>query len=104
MLGLVGGLLAMLMTGGAMLLTLAAADMWPTETAYTAVYWMFVSWTGFHMITGTILLLYMIARAVAGKIGPDRRQSLQNVETFWHFTTGLALISLAMIHLWPRMI
>ena len=46
----------------------------------------------------------MAARAVAGKITSDRRQSLQNVEAFWHFTTFLALISLAMIHVWPRII
>ena len=65
---------------------------------------MFVTWTGFHIFAGSILIVYMVARAVAGKVGPDRRQSLENVEAFWHFTTGLALISLAMIHIWPRLI
>jgi cytochrome c oxidase subunit I+III len=90
--------------GAAMVLTLTAADIWPTETAYSAIYWMFASWTGFHIVTGAILLLYMVARAAAGKVDRHRRQSLQNVEAFWHFTTATALVGLAMIHLWPRMI
>jgi cytochrome c oxidase subunit I+III len=102
--GLVAGVLAMGIGGGALVSMLPAAAIWPTEAAYNAIYWMFVSWTGFHVVTGTILVLFILAKAIAGKVGPERRQSLQNVELFWHFTTGIALLSLVMIQLWPRMI
>ena len=102
--GLVAGVLAMGIGGAALVSMLPAAAIWPTETAYNAIYWMFVSWTGFHVVTGTILVLFILAKAITGKVGPERRQSLQNVELFWHFTTGIALLSLVMVQLWPRMI
>jgi cytochrome c oxidase subunit I+III len=106
--GLLAGLLAapiaMLAAGGTMMLSLAAADIWPTETAYAAIYWMFAAWTGFHMAAGSILVTYMVARSLAGKVSPDRRQSLQNVELFWHLTAATALVALLLIHVWPRVI
>ncbi|WP_137388779.1 cytochrome c oxidase subunit I [Rhodoligotrophos defluvii] len=102
--GLILALLAMIAGAGAMLQSLLVTGLLPTQSAFAAVYWMFVAWTGFHMAISTIFVLYMLARAAAGKVTPDRRQSLMNVELFWHYTTGVAVASLVIVHLWPRVI
>ncbi|WP_274426425.1 cytochrome c oxidase subunit I [Chelativorans sp. YIM 93263] len=103
-LGPLAGLPAMFASGGALMGSLFDAGISPTENAFSAVYWTFAGWTGFHIGVGTIFIFYTLARALAGKVTPERRQSVMNVELFWHFTTGLALVSLIMIHLWPRVI
>lgn len=102
--GLVVSMPVMLAGGAALLFSLFATELRPTENAFNAIYWMFAVWTGFHIVVGIVMVLFMLARAFAGLVTAERRQSLMNVELFWHFTAGLALISLVMVHLWPRMI
>jgi hypothetical protein len=45
--------------------------------------------------------MFLNARSIAGRLGPESRASLDCVVLFWHASTALMLASLAVVQLMP---
>jgi cytochrome c oxidase subunit I+III len=88
--------------GGAALLAgpwLAGLD--PTANVYPAVVWILLIWTVLHVGAGSIMQLYCVARSLAGRLTPAHDIDICNVTLFWHFVAATALITVAVVALFP---
>lgn len=74
----------------------------PSSHAYPAMMWGLVIWTTAHILCGTIMLAYCLARSLAGRMRPRFDADLWNTTLFWHFLLVSCLITAAMIGLVPR--
>ena len=92
----------MALAGGAALL----AGPWftgldPTRHVYPATVWILVIWTAGQAGVGVIMLLYCIARRVAGRMTARYDIDINNVALYWHFTALTAAIAVAVIAGFP---
>jgi cytochrome c oxidase subunit I+III len=88
--------------GGAALLAgpwFAGLD--PTAHVYPAVVWILLIWTVLHVGAGIIMQLYCVAGSLAGRLTPAHDIDICNVTLFWHFVAATALITVAVVALFP---
>jgi cytochrome c oxidase subunit I+III len=103
--GAYGGLLfagVLAVAGGAALLAgpwLTGLD--PRTHVYPATVWILVIWTAAQALVGVIMLLYCMARRLAGKMTARYDIDINNVALFWHFTALTATITVAVIAGFP---
>jgi cytochrome c oxidase subunit I+III len=93
---------ALACVGGVSLLAgpwLAGLD--PTANVYPAVVWILLIWTVLHVGAGIIMQLYCVARSLAGLLTPAFDIDICNVTLFWHFVAATALITVAVVALFP---
>jgi cytochrome c oxidase subunit I+III len=93
---------AMAVAGGAALL----AGPWftrldPTSHVYSATVWILVIWTVAQALVGVIMLLYCVARRMAGRMTARYDIDINNVALYWHFTALTAAIAVAVIAGFP---
>ncbi len=93
---------ALAITGAAALL----AGPWvtgldPTSHVYPATVWILVLWTAAQTAVGVIMLLYCIARRVAGRMTARYDIEINNVALYWHFTALTAAITVAVVAGFP---
>ncbi|MER9436238.1 cytochrome c oxidase subunit I [Mesorhizobium sp. M0618] len=96
----------------AFLLTLAASaagfagpwqhDMQPTAHVYPAIVWILVIWALAHATVGSVMQLYCLARSLAGRLTREHDMELHNVALYWHFMAITAVITFAVIGLFPE--
>ncbi|MER8978275.1 cytochrome c oxidase subunit I [Mesorhizobium sp. M0140] len=96
----------------AFLLTLAASaagfagpwqhDMQPTAHVYPAIVWILVIWALAHAAVGSVMQLYCLARSFAGRLTREHDMELHNVALYWHFMAITAVITFAVIGLFPE--
>ncbi|UVK38659.1 cytochrome c oxidase subunit I [Mesorhizobium sp. AR10] len=96
----------------AFLLTLAASaagfagpwqhDMQPTAHVYPAIVWILVIWALAHAAVGAVMQLYCLARSFAGRLTREHDMELHNVALYWHFMAITAVITFAVIGLFPE--
>ncbi|RWP84970.1 MAG: cytochrome c oxidase subunit I [Mesorhizobium sp.] len=96
----------------AFLLTLAASaagfagpwqhDMQPTAHVYPAIVWILVIWALAHAAVGSVMQLYCLARSLAGRLTREHDMELHNVALYWHFMAITAVITFAVIALFPE--
>lgn len=96
----------------AFLLTLAASaagfagpwqhDMQPTAHVYPAIVWILVIWALAHAAVGSVMQLYCLARSLAGRLTREHDMELHNVALYWHFMAITAVITFAVIGLFPE--
>jgi cytochrome c oxidase subunit I+III len=92
---------------GAALLAIAAAfalDAGPRRAGldpqihvYPATVWALVLWTIVHLALGVVMLLYCMARRLAGRLGPVHDIDIANVTLFWHFLAFTVVVTVAVI-------
>jgi cytochrome c oxidase subunit I len=97
---------------GAFLLTLggngaAFAGPWlsgldPVRHVYPAIVWILVLWVMAHAAVGGVMQLYCLARSFAGRLTREHDMDLHNVVLYWHFLAITALITFAVIGLFPE--
>jgi cytochrome c oxidase subunit I+III len=100
-------LLALLALGGGFILDLHAqwsTGLRPTAHSYGAVVYTVVALQGFFVVTVMIMGIYTIARSIAGLLDNVRRVTFDNTMLFWHYTVGQALVGLALINIFPRLV
>lgn len=108
--GLVAGMRAALTL--ALMLTLVAsaaglAGPWshamdPQAHVYPAIVWVLVIWELAHAAVGAVMQAYCLARSFAGRLTPIYDMDIRNIALYWHFMAITALITFAVIGLFPR--
>jgi cytochrome c oxidase subunit I+III len=97
-----GGALALAALGGAALLLgpwLTRLD--PTTHSYPATVWLLVIWAALHVVIGMIMLVYCLARRLAGHMTARHDIDVSNVALYWHFTLFMALVTVLVIAGFP---
>lgn len=61
-----------------------------------------VIWALAHAAVGAIMLLYCLARSLAGRLTPAHDLELHNVALYWHFMAITAVVTFAVIGLFPE--
>jgi cytochrome c oxidase subunit I+III len=73
----------------------------PTVHVYPAVVWILLIWTVLHVGAGIIMQLYCLAGSLAGRLTPEHDIDIWNVALFWHFVAATALVTVAVVALFP---
>ncbi|MDP9137307.1 MAG: cytochrome c oxidase subunit I [Pseudomonadota bacterium] len=74
----------------------------PTASSYGALVYTVVALEGQLVVTAVIMGFYTLARSAAGKLTAVRRVTFDNAMLFWHYTVGQGLLSLLIVHGFPR--
>jgi cytochrome c oxidase subunit III len=53
--------------------------------AYGATFYMLTGFHGFHVTVGTIMLIVILARCMAGHFTPEKHFGFEGVAWYWHF-------------------
>ncbi len=101
-LALVAGVAATLAGAAALLGAIWPLD--PVTHVYPATVWALVVWTLVHAGAGVVMQLYVLAGSLAGKCTPNHDADLHNVALFWHFMGLTAVVTAAVIGLFPLVI
>jgi cytochrome c oxidase subunit I+III len=76
----------------------------PDQHSYGALIYTIIGLEAFLIATVTVMALYVIARALTGRLNGVRRASFDNTLLLWHYTVVQGLIGLAVIHLFPMLV
>jgi cytochrome c oxidase subunit I+III len=79
-----------------------ASGMYPTAHVYPAIVWILVIWAAVHGAVGIIMQVYCLARSLAGRLTPRHDMDLHNVALYWHFMLVTALVTFAVVGLFPE--
>jgi cytochrome c oxidase subunit I+III len=90
-----------LLGGAALLAGPWLADLDPTANVYPAVVWILLIWAVLHVGAGIVMQLYCMARSLAGRLTPAFDIDICNVALFWHFLAATAVITVAVVALFP---
>jgi len=82
---------------------LMAAGLDPTRHAWDATCWVLVLWLGAHAGAGALMALYCVAGIAFRKLTPRWDADLGNVVLYWHFLGLTAVVTLALLGLFPLM-
>ncbi|MBB6469939.1 cytochrome c oxidase subunit I+III [Aminobacter lissarensis] len=74
----------------------------PTAHVYAAIVWTLVIWAALHGAMGGIMQLYCLARSLAGRLTARHDMELHNVALYWHFMLVTALVTFAVVGLFPE--
>jgi cytochrome c oxidase subunit I+III len=98
---LLGAALLALIGGAALILGPWQAGLDPTADVYPATVWLLMIWAATHAAVGIIMLLYCVARSLAGRLTVVYDIDLRNVALYWHFAAITALVTVAVLALFP---
>jgi cytochrome c oxidase subunit I+III len=73
----------------------------PTAHVYPAIVWILVLWTVIHAVVGVMMQLYCLARSLAGRLTPVYDADLRNSTLYFHFLAATALVTFAVVGLFP---
>ena len=73
----------------------------PTAHAYPATVWLLSAWTAVHVAVGVLMLLYCMARRVAGRMTATHDIDIRNATLYWHFVAITLLVTVATIAGFP---
>lgn len=79
-----------------------AAGLEPTLHVYPALVWLVTGWTVAHSAVGIVMHLYVLARSLAGRLDPVHDAELRNITVFHHFLVLTAIITYAVLGLFPE--
>lgn len=74
----------------------------PQEGAYGSVFYTITSFHLAHVILGFLMLVYLLARAVAGHFSAERHLAVKNVVLYWHFVDAVWVIVVLLLYLSPQ--
>ncbi|AMS45248.1 cytochrome c oxidase subunit I [Aminobacter aminovorans] len=74
----------------------------PTAHVYPAIVWTLVIWAALHGAAGGIMQLYCLARSLAGRLTDRHDMELHNIALYWHFMLVTALVTFAVVGLFPE--
>jgi cytochrome c oxidase subunit I+III len=104
-----GGMRTALVVGAALTVAGSAAGLagpWfsgldPTSHVYPAIVWILVLWSVVHAGAGAVMQLYCLARSFAGRLTPEYDADLRNSTLYFHFLAATALVTFAVVGLFP---
>jgi len=74
----------------------------PTAHSYPAIVWTLTIWTCLHAAVAAIMLAYVLARSLAGRMTPSHDADIRNVAVYMHFFALTAVVAYATIGLFPE--
>lgn len=98
---LIAAALAALAGGACLLLGPWVTGLEPTRHVYDAIVWVLVIWAALHNGVGVLMQGYCLAGSFAGKLTRAHDIDLLNVVLYWHFAALTALVTGAVIALFP---
>ncbi|NUB06952.1 cytochrome c oxidase subunit I [Azospirillum sp. Vi22] len=100
---LLAGVLLMLAAAVAEPYNRIASGLVASESAYGAIVYMLASWQVFHVVILVLMTGFTLARSFAGRLHARRRVTFDNVMLVWLYTCGQGIVSLLLVHLFPRL-
>jgi cytochrome c oxidase subunit I+III len=88
--------------GAALLAGPLRAGLDPTAHVYPAIIWILIIWTALHVAAGIVMQLYCVARSLAGRLTPQYDIDIWNVALYWHFVIVTAVVTVAVVALFPQ--
>ena len=73
----------------------------PTAHVYPAIVWVLCGWAAVHLALGSVMALYVLARAVAGRLTAEHDAELHNVALYWHFLLVTVAVTAAVVGVFP---
>ena len=73
----------------------------PVAHVYPAIVWVLVIWVAVHAALGIIMLLYALARSLAGRMTPVHDGDVRNVTVYQHFFALSAVTTFPVIAFFP---
>jgi cytochrome c oxidase subunit I+III len=77
------------------------AGLRPADSGYAATVYAFVALQGQFAAALLVMGLFTLAKSFAGMLDGVRRQTFDNTMLMWHYTTAQALVTLAIVQLFP---
>ncbi|MBH0111714.1 cytochrome c oxidase subunit I [Novosphingobium sp. YJ-S2-02] len=74
----------------------------PTLHSYPAIVWTIAIWTSAHGAIAAIMLAYVIARSLAGRMTAQHDADLRNVTVYMHFFALTVVVAYATLGLFPE--
>ena len=69
-----------------------------TSGAYGATFFMLTGFHGLHVTLGTIMLIVILFRSIAGHFTPDRHFAFEGVSWYWHFVDVVWLLLFLLVY------
>ena len=66
--------------------------------AYGATFFMLTGFHGFHVTIGTIMLIVILARSIAGHFTADHHFAFEGVSWYWHFVDVVWLLLFVLVY------
>jgi cytochrome c oxidase subunit I+III len=88
-------------SGAALFGSVYLHDMDPTHHVYSASVCVLVLWTIVHVAIGILMLVYSVARRIAGRMDARHDADITNVTLYWHFLMLTIAITGLLISLFP---
>ena len=76
----------------------------PASHSYPAIVWLLVIWTVLHVAVGVLMLLYCLARRLAGRMDGRHDIDISNVTLYWHFVAVTVFVTVATIAGFPLVV
>ena len=76
----------------------------PQVHAYASLIWVLVGYQALHALAALLMAVFVGLRSRLGRITAQRPQDIRVLTLFWHYTTGLWLVGLILVHLFPRVV
>jgi len=73
----------------------------PVAHVYPAIVWVLVLWVAVHAALGIVMLLYALARSLAGRMTPVHDGDVRNVTVYQHFIALSAVTTFPVIAFFP---
>ncbi|MFC3214204.1 cytochrome c oxidase subunit I [Novosphingobium panipatense] len=74
----------------------------PAAHSYPAIVWVLALWTSIHSGIAAIMLAYVLARSLAGRMTPRHDAEIRNVTVYAHFFALTAVVTYLTIGLFPE--
>jgi cytochrome c oxidase subunit 3 len=69
-----------------------------TTGAYGATFFMLTGFHGFHVTIGTIMLIVILGRSIAGHFEPEAHFAFEAVSWYWHFVDVVWLLLFILVY------
>lgn len=76
----------------------------PQAHAYASLIWVLVGYQGVHALVALMMAVFVGLRSIRGIACAQRPLDFRVLALFWHYCTGLWLVGLLLVHLFPRVV
>jgi heme/copper-type cytochrome/quinol oxidase subunit 3 len=75
----------------------------PATDAYGSVFFTVTGFHGAHVVVGLMILLFVLARALAGHFSDQNHRAVKNAAMYWHFVDAVWIAVFTSLYLTPRL-
>lgn len=75
----------------------------PDSSAYGSIFYTITSFHFAHLVLGILMLVFVLARALAGHFDERRHVAVKNATMYWHFVDVVWLFVVVIVYLSPRL-